>query len=192
MSSRVLSISKSGGSTTSLCNLLQCLATLTVRKWFLTLKWNFLVHAHCLWSFLWAPMGRVWLHLLCTLFLPPTPPNQAFVQIDKIPLSLLLSRLNSPGSFTLSSYDKCSKPLIIFVDTCWTCSGLFVSLIVGSLELDATLQISSFVINMLLFMSELLIKNKQNRFSRLLKSTRKHFILFFNNNCCQLPVLYLH
>ena len=34
---------------------------------------------------------------------PLLPIHQAFIQVDKIPLSLLLSTLYSPDSFTLSS-----------------------------------------------------------------------------------------
>ena len=41
---------------------------------------------------------------------------------DKIFLSLLCSRLNYRSSLSLSSYDRCYKPLIILVALCWTCS----------------------------------------------------------------------
>ena len=36
------------------------------------------------------------------------------------PGSLLFSRLNKPSSFSLSSQEKCSSPLIIFIAILWT------------------------------------------------------------------------
>ena len=44
-------------------------------------------------------------------------PYRIFIYCDKIPLSLFFSRLNNPSSLSLCSYDRCSRPLIIFVPT---------------------------------------------------------------------------
>lgn len=64
-------------------NLLQCVITLTVKKFFLIFKWNFLYFILCPLPlvFHWAPHRRVCLHLLYF-------PHQEFVQMGKIPLSL--------------------------------------------------------------------------------------------------------
>lgn len=56
-------------------------------------------------------------------------PAQLFIHIDKITLSLLFSRLSSPSSFSLSSYDKHSSLFIFFVALCWTCTTLSMSLL---------------------------------------------------------------
>ena len=47
-------------------------------------------------------------------------PCQIFIHMDKIPLSLLFSRLNSPISLSLFLCDRYSLPLIIFKTLCWT------------------------------------------------------------------------
>jgi len=52
------------------------------------------------------------------------PSLQTHIHIAKIPPSLLFSRLNSPRSLSLSSYVRCSSPLIIFVVLCWTLSSM--------------------------------------------------------------------
>ncbi|KAM6188193.1 LOW QUALITY PROTEIN: ankyrin repeat domain-containing protein 55-like [Sarcoramphus papa] len=53
-----------------------------------------------------------------------TSPNQAFIHIDKIPLScLLFSRLNSLSSYSLSFEVGHSNPLIISITLHWTCSN---------------------------------------------------------------------
>lgn len=46
--------------------------------------------------------------------------HQLFINIDKIPMSLLFQRLNSPGSLTLSSYERCVNPW----PYSWLCSRL--------------------------------------------------------------------
>ena len=66
-----------------------------------------LICVHCLMSCHWALLRRV-----CLVFIPS---HQVFLCIDKMPLSLVSSRLNSPGSPSLSSCVRCSKPLISFV-----------------------------------------------------------------------------
>ena len=43
--------------------------------------------AHCLLCCHWAPLRRVWLHLL---YIPVRVPHQVFVHMDKMPLSLPL------------------------------------------------------------------------------------------------------
>lgn len=44
-------------------------------------------------------------------------------------LSLLFSRLNSPSSLCLPSYDRCSHSIIIFMGLCWTCCSTSVNLL---------------------------------------------------------------
>jgi len=51
------------------------------------------------------------------------PPHQAFKHVDKIPLRLPVSRLDSPSPLSLSPYKKPSKPLMVFLSLCCTCSG---------------------------------------------------------------------
>lgn len=62
----------------------------------------------------WAPPRRIWLPFLYSR-------HQVFIHVDKIPESLLWSRLNSSSSPNPLSSDRCSKPLIIFVALRWTC-----------------------------------------------------------------------
>lgn len=45
---------------------------------------------------------------------------QVFLNIDKIPLSLLFSKMNRTHFHSLSSYVRCSSSLIISVALCWT------------------------------------------------------------------------
>ena len=47
--------------------------------------------------------------------------------MDKIPLSLLTSKLSNTRSFSLSSCDRCSNPLITFMAVCWTRSSMSIS-----------------------------------------------------------------
>ena len=84
-------------------------------------------------SCLWRLLRRLWLQLLYP------PGNQ--VHIDKMPPSLVSSRLQSPGSPSLSSYARCPKSLITSVDFCWTLQYTCVSLILGSPALDPALQV---------------------------------------------------
>jgi len=59
-------------------------------------------------------------NLASSICLPPTCWHlQTLIQS---PLSLLFHRLNRPRLFSLSSYGRCSRPLIIFVALCWTAS----------------------------------------------------------------------
>ena len=58
-----------------------------------------------------------------------TSPYQVFLNISKIPLSPLFSRLNKTLSCSLYSYVRCSSPLIIFMPLCWTCSSISMSLL---------------------------------------------------------------
>lgn len=48
--------------------------------------------------------------------------------MEKIPRSFCFSRFNSSISLSLSSYVRCSHPLIIFVAHPWTCSRMCTSL----------------------------------------------------------------
>lgn len=50
------------------------------------------------------------------------PSHQIFMWIDSTPLSC--SMLKCPGSVSFSSYDRCSRPLIIFMVLCWTYSNV--------------------------------------------------------------------
>ena len=52
-----------------------------------------------------------------------TPAFKILVDIDGSPLSLLLSRLHSPGSLSLSSQGRCSSPLTIFIAPRWALSS---------------------------------------------------------------------
>lgn len=61
--------------------------------------------------------GHHWEELGSTFF---TPSCQVFMHVDKISLSLPCSRLSNPSSLSLSSCDRCSKPLITLVALCWT------------------------------------------------------------------------
>ena len=61
----------------------------------------------------WIPLRSVCFHLLLL-----------FIQIAKIPLSLLVSRLNRLRSLSLSLCIWFSKPLAIFVASCWTLSHM--------------------------------------------------------------------
>ena len=98
---------------TSLGNLCQCLTTLTVKKHFHVFRWNFLVfdlrplpvRGYC-----WEKFG----------FLFSILSSQVFIGIDKIHPSLFFSCLRSPGSLSLSSYERGSSPLIMFVALHWT------------------------------------------------------------------------
>ena len=67
------------------------------------------------------------------------PSLQVFVHTEKIPLSLLFSRLNCPSCPSLSSHDRCSNPFMNFLAFHGTHSSLSVSLGLGIPELDPTL-----------------------------------------------------
>lgn len=120
MSRYVSSISKDGDSTTSVCNLIQSL-TKQQQQVFSYVenfphRWNSLCSGcvHCFSSFHLIPLSSVWLHLL---YFPPT--YHLFMQTDKICLSLLFYRLTALA-LSLSSYENCASPLIIFLALCWT------------------------------------------------------------------------
>lgn len=66
---------------------------------------------HCLFFCLWILPRRV---QLCFLY----SPSQVFIHMNKISLSLLISKLDSPSSFSLSTYGRWSSPFIIFVALC--------------------------------------------------------------------------
>jgi len=71
-----------------------------------------LIYVHCLASCRWALLRSV-----CLVF---TPSHQVFLGIGKMPLGLVSSRLNSPGSLSLPSHVRCSKSLTTFVALCCT------------------------------------------------------------------------
>jgi len=84
----VLNISKEGDSKSSLQILFQCSTTLTVRKFFLMFKWNFLHYDMCL-LLLALSLGTTEKSLALSSLLTYQLPTY----IDEIPLSLLSSRL---------------------------------------------------------------------------------------------------
>ena len=76
------------------------------------------------WNFLYFHLCSLRLVSLATAEKNPssvffTPPNQSFIDIDKIPLRLLFSWLNSPSSLKLPLCKRCSSPLIILVALDW-------------------------------------------------------------------------
>jgi len=131
----LLSICKDGDSTTSLGNLCQCLATLTVKKCFLIFRQSLL-------CFIFVPIafgpvtGHHWKAPGSILFAPSL---QVFQHFDKIPLSLLFSRQNSLSSLSLSSQETCSTACITLVALC-SLQRVHGSLVLGSLALDPVLQ----------------------------------------------------
>jgi len=50
----------------------------------------------------------------------PVGPFRYWQAAIRSPRSLLFSRLNSPNSLSLSSWERCSSPWIIFVALLWT------------------------------------------------------------------------
>lgn len=116
-SSQVLSSSKDANSTTCLENFVLCF---TMKKIFLMFKQNFFVFQSlsvsvCLLSYYWTLLRRDWHHVL------------NFLTSDIFPYfqDLLLSFISS-SSLSLSSYEKCSSPFIIFVAFCYTQSSMSV------------------------------------------------------------------
>lgn len=73
--------------------------------------------SHCLLFWYWALLIRAWLFPLCSL-------PQVFIDSDDIPLGLLFFRLNSLSSVILSSQERCSNLVIIFMSLCWTLSSM--------------------------------------------------------------------
>ena len=51
------------------------------------------------------------------------PSHQVFIHTNEIPLSLVCSKLNSPSSLILFSYEMSSSPLIIFMALHWARSS---------------------------------------------------------------------
>lgn len=87
-----------------------------LREVFLAFKWNFLYFA--LFS---LPLVRS-LGSTEKSSSPSSsfPPHEGFSHIGKIPLSLLLSMLDSPCSLSLSSQEWHCSPLVFFMALCWT------------------------------------------------------------------------
>jgi len=83
----------------------------------------------------WAPPERAWLGLLCSL------PSGLFFVLMRFPLSLLVPRLNSPSSLSLSSEERCSSALMILTAICWALSSTCMSLLLGNPEAGAVLQL---------------------------------------------------
>lgn len=114
MSSQVLSISKDGNSTASPGNLLQYFTRLTVKRSFV-LRWNGISYisfcSHCFLSVYWIPLRRVWLWLFCLL-------SRHLCTLIRSEPSFC--RLDSPSPLSVSLYDRCISPFIIF----WGLSSL--------------------------------------------------------------------
>ena len=97
MSRKLLNISRDGDSTTSLCNLCQCLVTLTVTKCFLMFRGNLLCFSLCPLPF-YLSLGTTGKSLA------PSSCHSLFRYLHtliRFPLSLLFARLNSPNSLNL-------------------------------------------------------------------------------------------
>lgn len=115
-----LNVCREEDSTTSLGSLLQCSSTLNVKKFFLMLSWKFL------WFSLWT------LLLVLSLQCAPLkkvchPPFGIWlwdIYIHQWDLLSVFSRLNRLSSCSLSSYKRCSRPLIVFVVIHWTLSSI--------------------------------------------------------------------
>lgn len=75
-----------------------------------------------LWSWHWAPLRRLLLYLFYSY-------HQVFININKILLSLLFSRLSSPSFLSISLYERCSESLIIWEDFHQTWTSMFMSLL---------------------------------------------------------------
>ena len=56
------------------------------------------------------------------------PPYMSIYTLIRYPLSLLFSKVKSPSSLSLSSQERCSCPLIMFMTLHWTISIMFMSL----------------------------------------------------------------
>ena len=95
-------------------------ATLTVRKrFFLRFKWNFVSFSLCP-----LPLG----HSLGTAERSQAP-SFVCAHMDTVTLSLLFAGLNSPSSRSLSLYDRCFNPCIIFMSLHQTHSNMSLSLL---------------------------------------------------------------
>lgn len=100
-------------------------------------KWNFLYFNLCpfplVLSFHSAPVRRALL-----LFL--TSPHQIFAYIYEIPPEPPSLWTKQSQLLSLSFYETCFSPSIIFMTFCCSCSTISVSLPLGSPELDRALQ----------------------------------------------------
>lgn len=79
---------------------------------------------YCLWSCHWLSLKRAWFCPFCTL-----APG---IYVSKIAPSCLFSRLNS--CLSLSSYQRCSSTVMIFVALFWRLSSTSISLVLESPE----------------------------------------------------------
>ena len=115
MTRQLLHISTGEDSTTSLGNLFQCSVTLTLKKFFHTLVWNFLCSS-------FRPLLLVLLlhitkkNLASSICLPS--PFRYLQTLIRSPPSLLFPRLNR--LLSISSYERCSMLFIVFVVLRWT------------------------------------------------------------------------
>jgi len=122
VSRQLLNIPKHGHSTTTLGNLVQCSAIITVKKRFLVFRRNLLHFSLC-------PLLLVlhWVPLKDPASILFTSSHQVLIYINQIP-EPSLSRLKSPRSFSLS-YVSFSIPFINFVARRWMLSSMSMSLL---------------------------------------------------------------
>lgn len=115
MSDCALNISaKVSGSALSLETLFHYLTTHQWKKCFVVsqnLIFKFVLIASC------PVSGLCWEEFSSLFFIPS---HQVLIHIDRVSLSLLSFRLNSPNSASVSSHEKCYCPL----SSSWPCAGL--------------------------------------------------------------------
>jgi len=124
-SNLALNTAREGASTASLGNLFQCLTTLRIKNLFLRTNRTLPFFS----------LKR--LPLVLSLHVLVNSPSPAFLLAPfgywkagrRSLWSLLFSRLNSPNSLSLSSWERCSSPQIVFVALLWTCSNRSMALL---------------------------------------------------------------
>lgn len=85
-------------------------------------RWNFLCSSLC--HFQWTPLERLWIQTRCNLLF------RYLYTLLRFSVSFLFSRLNSPSSLSLSSYEMCFSSSMICSFTrlspvclCLSCTG---------------------------------------------------------------------
>lgn len=105
MFNNVLNTPKETMSTLFLGNLIHCLITCTeIKKITLIIPSRNAPFAYSFFSSLWAPLRRVWLHLLYFL------PSSGSYRLIRFPLRFPFSGINPLSSLSLSWYAWCFKP----------------------------------------------------------------------------------
>lgn len=135
VSSQILNISKDGYFTASPGNLLQCLTIITVKKRFLVFRWNCMYFDLCLLRLgcHWALSIKICLCLQSSI--------RYLYALIMSPLKLIFSQLASLSSVSLSSYEKCSSPIIELHGLLLKLPAIFsLFLVLGRWELDPAVQ----------------------------------------------------